>query len=172
MFDPEKMSPVENRSTIVCKNAHDLADKAAEQIIQAAREAIERRGRFTVALPGGSTPEKTYERLAQPTCSSRVNWEQTYLFLSDERFVPADDPRSNFALVRRTLLTSVLVPDDHVFPVATHLESAERAAVAYQSVLETVFGPSDRGRPPRFDLILLGLGEDGHTASVFPHAAA
>jgi 6-phosphogluconolactonase len=156
----------------VCRDPDDVAARAAERIIRAAGEAVARRGRFLVALAGGSTPEKTYMRLAQPELLRQLDWSRTHIFFGDERFVPADDPRSNYAMAHRTLLHSAPVPANQVFPVATNLDSAEQAAAAYDSVLKAAFGATDQRHPPRFDLILLGLGDDGHTASLVPHAAA
>jgi 6-phosphogluconolactonase len=166
------MTMKQNPTITICKDADALATQAAERIIQAAAQAIEERGRFMVALAGGSTPEKTYTLLAQPACLPRIDWGKTYLFFGDERFVPPDDPRSNYGMVRRTLLASVPVPADHLFPVPTDRDTADACASAYAGILRAVFGATDPRRPPRFDLILLGLGDDGHTASLFPHAAS
>jgi 6-phosphogluconolactonase len=154
----------------IAKDAEDLAARAAERFLQVAGDAIRREGRFTVALAGGSTPEKLYTRLAQPEAAGQVDWGRSFLLLGDERFVPLDDARSNYALVRQTLLASERVPADRVCPVPVHLATAEAAAAAYAETLAAVFDVADRRRPPRFDLILLGLGDDGHTASLFPHA--
>lgn len=125
-----------------------------------------------LALAGGSTPEKTYHLLAQPPRSGGIDWAHTYLFFGDERFVRPDDPSSNFAMVQRTLLGPVSVPADHAFSVPTQFETATSAAAEYASTLTEAFGIVDSRDPPRFDLILLGLGEDGHTASLFPGAVS
>src|SRR5207245_1488895 len=111
-----------------------------------------------------------YTLLAQPDYAARIDWQRCALFLGDERFVPLDDPRSNYALIRRTLLAAATVPADRVFPVPVQQTTADEAAAAYEETFATVFGVPDRRVPPRFDLILLGLGDDGHTASLFPHA--
>jgi 6-phosphogluconolactonase len=152
-------------------DSDDLAAHAADRITQATQKAIRARGRAMLALAGGSTPEKTYSVLAQPGRRSRVDWAHTYLFFGDERFVRLDDPSSNFAMVQRTLLAPVSVPAGHAFPVPTHLGTAA-AAAEYAATLTTAYGIGDTRDPPRFDLILLGLGEDGHTASLFPGAAS
>jgi 6-phosphogluconolactonase len=162
------MSP----AVMIFEDTDRLAIFAADLITRAALEAVRVRGRAMLALAGGSTPEKTYRLLAQPDYRSRINLTHTYLFLGDERFVRPDDPSSNFAMVRRTLLTPLSLPAEHVFPISTQLNNAEAAAAEYSAKLAQVFGISERHDPPRFDLILLGLGEDGHTASLFPGAAS
>ena len=154
----------------IFKDSDDLAVHAADLITQATQEAIRARGRAMQALAGGSTPKKTYSLLAQPERRSRIDWAHTYLFFGDERFVPLDDPSSNFAMVQRTLLAPVSVPAGHAFPVPPQLGTA--AAAEYAATLTKAFGIGDSCDPPRFDLILLGLGEDGHTASLFPGAVS
>src|SRR6185503_6011875 len=156
----------------IFKDGDELAAHAADQIVQVAREAIRVRGRAMVALAGGSTPKKSYRLLAQPPRRGRMDWAHTYLFFGDERFVPPDDPSSNFAMVQETLLKPASVPASRVFPVPTRLGSATAAAQEYAATLSRTFGVGESGDPPRFDLILLGLGDDGHTASLFPHAAS
>ena len=156
----------------ICKDGDDLAARAADLIIRAAQVAIRTRGRAMLALAGGSTPKATYGLLAQPARRSRIEWARTYLFFGDERFVRPDDPSSNFAMVQRTLLAPAPVPGGHAFPVPTQLATAAAAAAAYAATLAKAFGIGEVGGPPRFDLILLGLGEDGHTASLFPGAAS
>jgi 6-phosphogluconolactonase len=161
---------VSHPTLTIAKDAEDLAAQAAGRFLHAAGEAIRRDGRFTAALAGGSTPERLYTLVALPETAARVEWRQSALFLGDERFVPLDDPRSNYALIRRTLLAAATLPADRVFPVPVQLPSADEAAAAYGETLAVVFGVPDRRQSPRFDLILLGLGDDGHTASLFPHA--
>src|SRR5947209_1703520 len=151
-----------------CPDADALALRAAEAIVEAAAAAVHERGRFTLALAGGSTPEKTYGLLAQPRLAALVDWAKAFLFLGDERFVPPDDPRSNYGMAKRSLLDRVPVPPDQVFPIPTDGPDAATAAAAYARTLAAAFGVPSDGPPPRFDLILLGLGDDAHTASLFP----
>jgi 6-phosphogluconolactonase len=157
---------------IICKDAGELAAGAAERILRAAGEAIVARGRFTLALSGGSTPEKTYALLAQPERAARLDWTKTYLFFGDERFVLPDDTRSNLQMAKRSLLDRVSIPPGHLFAVPTGAKSPAEGAAAYAQTLATFFAQPLDGPPPRLDLILLGLGDDGHTASLFPGAAA
>lgn len=146
-----------------------LAASAADLVIRAARESIAARGRFTLVLAGGSTPEKMYALLARPERAADIDWSRVYLFFGDERFVPADDPASNFGMVRRSLLAHVPISAEHVFPIATTAASAAEAAALYADKIAQFFARgANTAPPPRFDLIILGLGDDGHTASLFP----
>lgn len=157
---------------IIYDDPYAMAVKAADLVIQAAHEAVAGQGRFTFVLSGGSTPQKTYNLLAEPIRASAIDWTHTFLFFGDERFVSEADPRSNFGMVRRNLLELAPIPALNVFPISTKLHSAAEAAVAYTLQLSEYFSPSERAIPPRFDLIFLGLGSDGHTASLFPFADA
>jgi 6-phosphogluconolactonase len=157
---------------VICPDTDRLAVAAAERVVGAAAEAVRERGRFALALAGGSTPEKTYDLLADPSCANRIDWSRMYFFFGDERFVPPDDPRSNYHMARRSLLDYVPLAAAQVFPIPTDTPSPAASAAAYSRTLAAFFAQPADGEPPRFDLILLGLGDDGHTASLFPHAAA
>jgi 6-phosphogluconolactonase len=132
------------------------------------RRAVARRGRFTAALSGGTTPVSFYDRLAAR--DRDLPWERTYIFLADERCVPFDHPDSNFGLIESKLLRYVPIPAGNIHAVQTRLEPSA-AAAGYETEMRAFFGLED-GEFPGFDLILLGLGEDGHTASLFPGDAA
>lgn len=137
----------------------------------AARAAAER-GAFSVALSGGSTPRGLYELLAgDPALSRAIPWEKTHVFFGDERHVAPDQPESNFKMARETLLSKVPVPPAQVHRIAGEWPDAGRAAAAYEEDLISHFRISP-GEFPRLDLALLGLGPEGHTASLFPGTAA
>ena len=161
---------------IVCETPAELAARAADLIVEIAREAIRQRGRFTWVLAGGSTPGSSYLLLAHPERAAAIAWEDVFVFLGDERMVPPDDPRSNFGMARQTLLDRVPIPAAHLFPILTEAATAPAAAAEYEARLKRFFATDESaslaGGWPQFDLILLGLGEDGHTASLFPGAAA
>src|SRR4051794_18075194 len=125
---------------VICPDADQLAERAADRVIAAAGDAIRARGRFTLALSGGSTPEKMYALLARPERATRLDWSRVYLFFGDDRFVPHDDPRSNCHMATRSLLSKAPIAADHVFaiPVAGTNTPAESAA-AYTKTLADFF---------------------------------
>jgi len=145
-----------------------LAQRAAEQFAGLAGFAIRKRGRFVVALSGGSTPKKMNALLAAPPLAQTIDWSKVFVFWSDDRCVSPDNPDSNYRMARETLLAQVSIPNENIHRV--HGEnSSERAARVYEDELREFFRqPGGSSTPPRFDLILLGMGEDGHTASLFP----
>ena len=152
---------------VVVDDAVALADNAARVIVDVAVEAVKARRRFTVALAGGITPRTTYERLAASPLREQMPWGQTWVFFGDERGVPPDHPDSNYRMANAALLSKVPIPAAQVARIRGEAEDAEAAAAEYARVMTEVFG-SRRGELPSFDLILLGMGIDGHTASLFP----
>jgi 6-phosphogluconolactonase len=152
---------------VVLPDAAALADRAAQTIVDAATDAVTARGRFMLVLAGGDTPRRTYERLAAPPRRDAMPWTKTFVFFGDERGVPLDNADSNFRMARETLLDHVPIPPDHVFAMEGGAADSEACALAYARELTRVFGLK-RGETPRFDLVLLGMGLDGHTASLFP----
>jgi 6-phosphogluconolactonase len=152
---------------IVFDDAEALADAAAAAIAECAAEAVGARGRFTLALAGGGTPRATYERLAQAPLRDRMPWDRTWIFFGDERGVPPDHRDSNYRMANEALLSRVPVPAGHIARIRGEADDPETAAADYARRLSEVF-ESKRGELPRFDLILLGMGVDGHTGSLFP----
>jgi 6-phosphogluconolactonase len=141
-----------------------LSQAAAEQFTVQSREASLICGRFSVALSGGETPRRLYEILAAPPYRDRIHWDEVHIFWSDERCVPKDDPRNNSTMARQMLLDLVPIPPAHIHPIRCDA-SPQQAAAEYESELKDFFSTQN----PNFHLVLLGLGENGHTASLFPH---
>lgn len=137
---------------------------AAEFIISKASQAIAARGRFVISLSGGQTPQNLYSLLAEPFFCEQVHWKKTFIFWGDERCVPLDDERNNAFQARSILLDNVDIPLSNIHFIPTNL-SPEEAARTYEKEIKDFFGEE----PIRFDIMLLGLGENGHTASLFPH---
>jgi 6-phosphogluconolactonase len=152
---------------IVAADAHALAETAAGIVVDSALEAIRARGRFTIALAGGGTPRATYTRLAQPPFHDRVPWDRVWAFFGDERGVPPDHADSNYRMAHEALLSKVPIPAERIMRIRGEADDPEAAAAEYARRLGEVF-ECRRGELPRFDLVLLGLGVDGHTASLFP----
>src|SRR5688572_9608637 len=149
----------------VVPTPQEVAREAADRVARIAEESVALGDRFTLALSGGSTPKLLYEMLAVEPQRSRIDWTKTEVFFADERRVPPDHADSNYRMVRETLLSKVPIPGDNVYRI--HCENGpEQGAKEYGLMLKEKFAD---GGP---DLILLGMGEDGHTASLFPGTAA
>jgi len=151
-------------------NSLALARAAAEQFIRIADESIKLRGRFAVALSGGATPKTMYEQLASAEMVGRVKWNRVYVFWGDERCVPPGDVVSNYRLAYESLLLHAPIPPQNVHRIHGELPP-ERAAHEYERRLADFFSLVHKD-PPRFDLLLLGMGANGHIASMFPNATA
>jgi len=147
----------------VYPDLESLSRAAAGLFVQQAQQAVQAHDRFSVALSGGHTPRRTYELLAQYPFRARVPWAKVHIFWGDERCVPPDDPRSNARMARRALLDYVPIPQKQIYPIHCAGDS-QQAAERYEELLRAFF----QGQPPRFDLVFLGLGENGHAASLFP----
>ena len=145
-------------------DAEELARAAAAFIAKRGAQAIGQKGRFSLALAGGSTPSDIYRRLPQVFLQHRIEWRRVHVFWGDERCVPLDHPSSNFRTANEDFLASVPIPLANVHPIRC-AEDPPRGAEAYEKTLRDHFG---RAAWPAFDLVLLGLGADGHTASLFP----
>jgi 6-phosphogluconolactonase len=157
------------REEIVCADIEELGRRAAEEFTRIAGAATAASGRFSVALSGGNTPRALHTALAGAEFRGNVSWAAVHFFWGDERVVPPDHPDSNYRMAYETLLSKVSVPQENIHRVETEL-GAEGAAEAYEKTLRGFF--ADAGAAPRFDLLLLGIGDDGHTASLFPGSPA
>jgi 6-phosphogluconolactonase len=151
----------------LCGDATDLARAAARRFVDWAWQSIAKDGVFNVALSGGATPRELYRVLATPEFRAQVDWPRVQLFWGDERAVPPDNPESNYGMARRELLLRVPIPQANVHRMEAEDANIGRAAHNYEATLRKFLPLDDRGFP-RFHLILLGLGTDGHTASLFP----
>jgi 6-phosphogluconolactonase len=153
----------------VLTTPQELFASAAEEVVRLANQSVAERGRFTIALSGGSTPKSLYNLLAS-NARTALPWDRMYFFWSDERHVSPADPDSNYRMADEAMLSKVPVPPGNVFRVPAENQDAAAAAKEYESTLRTFF-QLEPGQLPRFDLILLGMGPDGHTASLFPGTA-
>jgi 6-phosphogluconolactonase len=156
-------------SRLVFADGDALARGAGVELMRVGKQCVAERGVFTLALSGGSTPKKLYALLATDAAFQDFPWAQTHFFFGDERHVPPDHPDSNYRMVRETLLSTGLVPDANMHRVMAESPNAEAAAAEYEVDLKEFFREDRRlGDFPRFDVVLLGMGPDGHTASLFP----
>lgn len=151
---------------IIFSDRAALAHDAARRFIDLGNAAIRASGRFAVALSGGSTPRDLYALLATPPFAAQIDWTHVHFFWGDERAVPPDHPDSNYRMAHEALLSKIPVPPRHVHRIQAELEP-DAAAQEYEQTLRDFFGAATGA--PAFDLILLGLGANGHTASLFPH---
>ena len=155
------------RTVEVLPDQAALIQRSLELTLDKIQAAIRDRGRCTIALSGGSTPKPLYEAIA----AQHLPWDKIHLFWGDERYVPADHPDSNQLMARRAWLDRVNIPDANILPVPTEEPNPADAARKYEEHL-TIFFQTPTGEFPVLDLILLGMGDDGHTASLFPHTEA
>jgi 6-phosphogluconolactonase len=153
----------------IVANREALAQAGAEEFAHCAEQAIAEHGSFAVALSGGSTPKDLYARLAseQHPFRRQIAWDKIHFFWGDERHVPPDDAQSNYRMTNEAMLSKLPVPAENVYRVPAEMADAAQAASAYEQTLRKYFRLAE-GELPRFDLVLLGLGPEGHTASLFP----
>jgi 6-phosphogluconolactonase len=147
----------------------ELFEAAAEEVVRAAQDSVTQRGRFTIALSGGSTPKSLFNLLAT-NARNVFPWDRTFFFWGDERHVPPTDADSNYRMAEEAMLSKIPVPAGNVFRITAENPDAAAAAEAYEQTLRKFF-QLEPGQVPVFDLILLGMGPDGHTASLFPGTA-
>jgi len=148
----------------ILKTNPKLINAIAGLFISVSKNAIAFRGEFNVVLSGGNSPKKLYKLLASPEYKEQVNWKKVNFFFGDERYVPANDSENNAYMAKKTLFDPLNISESNIFTINTSL-SPQEAAKSYTATITAHFG----GREPRFDLILLGLGDNAHTASLFPH---
>ncbi len=156
----------------VCKNYEELSEHLAHWMVELICKTLSTKERFSIVLTGGSTPKKLYEILASDEYKNKIDWSRANVFIGDERFVPFDDDRNNAKMIRETLLDKVAVNPAHVHFMQTENMSPETAANAYEEILRYYFGQRLKVNGQQaFDLVLLGMGDDAHTLSLFPGKA-
>lgn len=159
-----------SRRILVCQTTEDLFEAAAQFVVQSLTFQPDSGKTYSVALSGGSTPQRLFERLAVEPYRSQVDWSSIRIFWGDEREVPPEHSESNFRMAKENLLDHVPIPPDQIFRMEGE-RPAQEAAARYEKVLHHTFSRKNKEGVPRFDLILLGMGADGHTASLFPETA-
>jgi len=148
---------------------HTLSQNVAEYIMRIVKESIALYGRFTIALTGGTTPGEAYSLLGSEPIKSQIDWQRVHIFWGDERCVPQNNPDSNFYLAQEVLLDKIAIPKSHIHPMPADQPDRDVASQAYTVEMQHTFGTNGI---PSFDLIHLGMGPEGHTASLFPHQAS
>ncbi len=147
-----------------------LSRRTVELFVADAKKAIKAKGVFRVAISGGNTPRRFFEMLSEVR-KATLTWDKVHLFWVDERYVPPDSKKSNYKLAADTFLGKVCIPEENVHRILTEYSDYRVAACRYEETIRSVFGLKE-GRLPEFDLILLGIGTDGHTGSLFPNCYA
>jgi 6-phosphogluconolactonase len=160
------------REVRILPDAASIAKRAAQQFVQAATAAVKEKGSFAVALAGGSTPKALYGLLVNdPALRSQVPWEKMHFFFGDERNVAPDHPDSNFRMASEAMISKAPLKPEQVSRIKGEYQDTEKAALEYQQTLRSYFNLTD-GQLPRLDLVLLGMGNEGHTLSLFPGTKA
>jgi 6-phosphogluconolactonase len=156
-----------NPQVLIASSPQVWIEKSVELILQAADDAILQRGHFSLVLSGGSTPQPLYRALAQPQHANKLDWSRTHIFWGDERTAPPNHPDSNYGMAKQALLDHVPLPPENINRIQGELPPQD-AAEKYEKLITSYFSNQEK----RFDLVLLGLGTDGHTASLFPETEA
>lgn len=164
--------PLGAEQVIRLSDGEAVASHAAARFVEAAAAAVSKRGRFAVALAGGSTPRRLYGLLAEPKFRNRIDWRRVEVFFGDERSVAPDHPHSNFRMAAEALLNHVPVVPERIHRMGGEEQDLDSAARRYEEELAAAFAVAPGQGPPALDLILLGIGADAHTASLFPYTAA
>ncbi len=166
------MSQVSQREIVVLPDPAAIARRAADEFLKYVNEAIAQKDSFTVALAGGSTPKALYSLLSEdPTYSSKIPWGKLHFFFGDERHAPPDSDESNFHMVNQALFSKGLVKPEQITRIRGEYADTEKAALEYEQALRAYFKLKE-GQYPRFDLVLFGMGDEGHTLSLFPGTRA
>ncbi|MGB9511132.1 MAG: 6-phosphogluconolactonase [Candidatus Acidiferrum sp.] len=166
------MTTLAQREVVVLPDAAAITRRAAEEFLRSVNEAISQKGSFTVALAGGSTPKSLYALLSDdPAYSSKIPWPKLRFFFGDERHAAPDSAESNFHMANETLFSKGLVKPEQITRIKGEYGDTEKAALEYEQALRAYFKLKD-GEYPRFDLVLLGMGDEGHTLSLFPGTRA
>lgn len=158
------------QNPIILENLQELNQHAADWIKSVSITAIKDHGKFHIALAGGNTPRALYELLAGEDYAGEIDWQHVNFYFSDERSVPLDHEQSNFRMAHEAMLDKLSIPSTNIFPLIPDLDNLENSAQHYEKILKRELPLSSDGLPV-FDLILLGMGGDGHTASLFPESA-
>ncbi len=153
-----------NREIVVYESLELMQQAAAERVAAAIQQAVTARGRCIIALSGGSTPRGFHQRLVAAPLREQIPWEQLYVIWGDDRYVPHDDPESNYRMARETLLDHVPIPAEQILPMPTSADDPAQAAAGYEQQLHLLAGDAEFW----IDIAIMGMGPDGHTASLFP----
>ncbi len=153
---------------ILARDAAGLAKHGAQLVLEAAAAAYRDHGKFVLCLTGGSTPKRLYELLSEPYYKERIDWGNTIVLFGDERCVPPTDDQSNYKMAKEAFLSKVPLPEKNIYRMAGEMTPATEGARAYEQSLKALF----KGYFPKIDLLLLGVGDDGHIASLFPNTDA
>ena len=160
------------REVLIFPDGGALTRRAAEEFVNSVIQAVAQKGSFAVALAGGSTPKALYSQLAdEPALRSQIPWDKLHFFFGDERHVAPDSAESNFRMANETLFSKGLVKPEQITRIKGEYADTEKAALEYEQALRAYFSLKD-GEYPRFDLVLLGMGDEGHTLSLFPGTKA
>jgi len=149
----------DNKQIKAYDSADDMFSSCAREVNAYIKDCIAKRGQCSIVLAGGSTPEKLYQNMSAPPSAEQPDWSHCQFYFGDERWVPHDHADSNFAMAKRVLFGHIQVPEDNIHPIPTHCQAADECAADYETSIQHI---------DEFDLILLGIGTDGHTASLFP----
>jgi 6-phosphogluconolactonase len=151
----------------ISANYEDLCGKVTQEILDLSNKKIALQNQFSIVLSGGSTPKGIYQCMASPLYRNKFRWEKMHFFWSDERWVPPEDQRSNYRMVSEALLTKVSIPSENIHPIQTKDCDLQASVRLYEETINSFF-KLKKGDFPRFDFVLLGIGQDGHTSSLFP----